>query len=84
MKQVKLGLAAAILSGVFFSAPEASAAPVAPIASTVASGADSGVQEVRLVCGPFRCFRTFGYYRRPIFHRYDHRRPVIRRFFRVF
>ena len=81
MRHVKLGLAAAILGGVL-SAPEASAMPTAPIAATAA--VDSGVQDAALVCGPFRCFRTYGYYRRPVFHRYYYRRPVIRRFFRVF
>lgn len=86
MKHVKLGLAAALLGGIILTAPEASAMPIAPIASTVTAGADSGVQEARLVCGPFRCFRTYSYYRRPIFrrYRYYYRRPVIRPFFRVF
>ena len=83
MKHVKLGLAAALLGGIILTAPEASAMPIAPIAT---AGADSGVQEARLVCGPFRCFHTYSYCRRPIFrrYRYYYRRPVIRPFFRVF
>lgn len=83
MRHVKSGLAAAILGGVLLAAPGASAMPFAPVAATAA--ADSGVQEARLVCGPFRCFRTYSYYRRPVFRRYYYRRPVIiRPFFRVF
>lgn len=88
MNIVKLGLSAAALAGsLVLAAPEASAMPVAPAAAaSVAPGAD--LQEVRLICGPYRCFRRFGYYRRPFVRRFYgwrrpfyHRRPFVRRFY---
>ena len=34
---------------------------VAPVAALAASDAASSVESVRLVCGPFRCFRRPGW-----------------------
>lgn len=85
MKSLNSALAAvALIGGVALSVPEASAMPVAPAASVAGN---TGVQEARLVCGPFRCVRTFGY-RRPIYRPYYrvyrpfryYRRPIFRVF----
>ena len=86
MRIARLGLAAAVLAGTFaIAAPEeASAMPVAAAAMPATASAEAGVQDVRLVCGPYRCFRT---YRRPFFRRYYgwrrpfYRRPFVRRFY---
>ena len=86
MNIVKLGLtAAALAGGLVLAIPESQAMPVAPVAA--AASADAGIQEARLVCGPYRCFRRFGYYPRPLFRRYYgwrrpvYRRPFVRRFY---
>ena len=88
MKIARLGLAAAVLAGSFaIAAPdEASAMPVAAATVPATASADASVQEARLICGPYRCFRRFGY-RRPIIRRFYgwrrpfYRRPFVRRFY---
>ncbi len=61
-------LGVALATTLLAALPEAQAMPVAPVVATSAQG-DAGIQEARLVCGPFRCFRRFGY--RPFgFHRH--------------
>lgn len=88
MRFARLGLAAAVLAGSLATiAPEAaSAMPVSPMTAAAATSGDVGVQEARLVCGPYRCFRRYGW-RRPFFRRYYgwhrpyYRRPFVRRFY---
>ena len=61
--------------------------PVAPVAASASLAPEAGLQEARLICGPYRCFRRFGYYRRPFVRRYGwrrpfyYRRPFVRRFY---
>jgi hypothetical protein len=57
MSKLKLAFAAAVICGGFV-ATAASALPVAPIPSDAATN----VEQVRWVCGPYRCWRTPGYY----------------------
>ena len=81
-----LGLAAVIA---FSAVDAASAGPmsIAPVTPLAASEAATGVESVRLVCGPFRCyrrpgwrygygygFRPYGYYRGYGYRRYGWRR----------
>ena len=35
--------------------------PAAPAASVALAGGQTGIEDVRVVCGPFRCVRRFGY-----------------------
>ena len=55
-----LGLAAVIT---FSAVDAASAGPmsVAPVTPLAASDSASNIESVRLVCGPFRCFRRPGW-----------------------
>lgn len=87
MNILKVGLASAVMIGSLYAAvPEASAMPVAPVATQH----DAGLEQVRLVCGPYRCFRTYPArrwdYRRWGYRRYGywHPRParIIRRVLR--
>lgn len=85
MTRLKLGLASATLVlGTLAGVPEASALPAAPaVASPSSLGGEGVIQDARIVCGPFRCVRTYGYYRRPFFRYrrpYYYRRPFIRVF----
>lgn len=87
MNIARMGLSLAVVAGsLCMAVPEASAMPVAP----VLANHDAGLEQVRLVCGPYRCFRTYpvrrwGYrhwgYRR---YGYWHPRParIIRRVLR--
>lgn len=64
-------VACAALAGALFAAvPEASAMPGAGLAPSAA--ATDGLQEARLVCGPYHCFRRFGYGYRRFGHPYGH------------
>ena len=72
MKNFKLCLIAAIgLTGLALAGNAATAMPMASADSVAAQAAPATplLQEVYLVCGPYRCFRRgYGYgYRRPFF-----------------
>jgi hypothetical protein len=60
MSKLKLGCAAALLCGSFV-ATAASAMPVAPLSSAATSNVD--VEQVRWVCGPYRCWWRPDFYR---------------------
>jgi hypothetical protein len=71
MSKLKLLCAAAVLCGSFV-ATAASAMPLVPLSSPAASSVD--VEQVRWVCGPYRCwwrpnfypgYRAYGFYPRP-------------------
>ena len=57
MSKTKLMIAAAVLCG-GLTATAASAMPIAP----VQAGTGKQVEQVRLVCGPYRCWHRPNYY----------------------
>ena len=63
IKSLKITLAAAAaMGGVALSGASASAMPVVGSAVAPAAEVHGNVQDVRLVCGPFRCFYRPGFY----------------------
>ena len=64
------------LAGVVMAAAEAEALPMQNLAPSVTVG--SNVDQAYLVCGPYRCYRRYGW-RRPY---YGYRRPWRRRYYR--
>ena len=71
MKSIKYALAAAVLGGLVAASGQASAMPngLSALAQTQASD----TQDVRLICGPYRCwwrpgYRAYGFYYGPRRH----------------
>ena len=79
MTMIRSGILTAALLGLMAAAAPDTASAM-PVAGLSAAPAGSAVEDVRLVCGPFRCFRVFGYYRRPFYRRY-YVRPFYRRYY---